>query len=398
MIKHTQGPDNNQNRVIVIVLDGAGAGELPDAAQYGDSGSSTLYNVIKKHEPLKLDNLASLGLGNIINIDLDSGHPVLRNARFGRMAPLSPGKDTTSGHWELAGLVLEDAFPLFPHGFPDEVINSFEEAIGRGSLGNFAASGTEIIEQLGKEHLDTGYPIVYTSADSVFQIAAHEDIIPRELLYDWCIKARVILRGEFAVGRVIARPFTGKPGSFTRTAGRHDYSLEPPGKTLLDCVNGAGLNVAVIGKVKDIFAGRGVKEHLPGGDNKEIAESLLDSIKTGNNGLLWATFIDFDMIYGHRNDSEGFARALEDFDSCLEEILKNMNNRDLLFVTADHGCDPTFHTTDHTREYVPIMAWNNHFKEPVNLGTRTSYADMAASAAEWLKIPLNTTGVSFISD
>ncbi len=398
MTKHTRERNQEKHRVIVVVLDGAGAGALPDADKYGDSGSSTLYNVIKKHAPLQLENLASLGLGEIIGFDLSRSRTPERNACFGRMAPLSPGKDTTSGHWELAGLVLEEAFPLFPDGFPPPLISAFETSIGRGSLGNFAASGTEIIEQLGPKHLETGYPIVYTSADSVFQIAAHEDIVPRDLLYDWCKKARVLLTGKYAVGRVIARPFIGKPGSFTRTTGRHDYSLEPPGKTLLDGVYEASLNVSVIGKVKDIFAGRGITEHLPGGDNTEIAESLLQAIKKGNNGLLWATFIDFDMIYGHRNDSEGFARALERFDRNLAEILNDMGDTDLLFITADHGCDPTFHTTDHTREYVPIIAWNKNFRKPIKLGNRDSYADMAATAAEWLKISFISPGTSFIPD
>lgn len=384
-------------RAVIVILDGAGAGALPDAALYGDAGASTLYHVIKKHGPLKTAHLDALGLGKIIDLEPAENLLKQKNALYGRMAPLSPGKDSTSGHWELAGLVLENPFPLFPDGFPKEIIRAFESAIGRGSLGNLAASGTEIIETLGRAHLKTGYPIVYTSADSVFQIAAHEEIVPRALLYEWCLKARAILSGENAVGRVIARPFTGEPGSFVRTAGRHDYSLEPPGPTLLDLSLQAGLKVSVVGKVKDIFAGRGIAEHLPGFDNKSIGESLLQAIKEDQEGgLLWATFIDFDTIYGHRNDSKGFALALEEFDLLLGKILHSLNASDLLLISADHGCDPTYPTTDHTREYVPIMAYSKRFTRPVALGIRQSYADLAATAAKWLGVSFAHCGQSFL--
>jgi phosphopentomutase len=396
MTKHTHAPELPAKRVIVIVLDGAGAGELPDADRYGDQGSNTLKNVLEKHGPLQLSNLNSLGLARIAGID--EPNPDAVDARYyGRMAPQSPGKDTTSGHWELAGLVMDKPFPTFPAGFPPQVIAAFEKAIGRSALGNVVASGTEIIKTLGSKHLETGYPIVYTSADSVFQIAAHEKIVSNDMLYEWCKKARNILTGEYAVGRVIARPFTGEEGAFVRTAGRHDYSLEPPGETLLDHVHAAGYPVAVIGKVSDIFAHRGITEHRPAANNEEIAAQVISLAAAVPKGLIWATFGDFDTIYGHRNDSAGFARALESFDLKLAQILSVLGKDDLLFITADHGCDPTFPTTDHTREYVPIIAWGRSLPHGINLGTRNSYADLAASAATWLKLEPPQNGSSFIS-
>jgi phosphopentomutase len=396
MTKHTHARKTPFKRVIVIVLDGAGVGELPDAAKYGDQGSNTLKNVIQKHGPLQIDNLNSLGLSRIVGIG--GPNSVAREARyFGRMQPKSPGKDTTSGHWELAGLVMDKPFPTFPNGFPPQIISDFESAIGRSSLGNVVASGTEIIKELGPEHLKTGFPIVYTSADSVFQIAAHEEVVSNEELYEWCKKARKILNGENAVGRVIARPFKGEAGSFVRTAGRHDYSLEPPGKTLLDYASEKGYPVAVIGKVSDIFAHRGITEHRSAANNEEIEEQLLNLAADISSGLIWATFGDFDTIYGHRNDSEGFARALESFDLKLAQILAVLGKQDLLFITADHGCDPTFPTTDHTREYVPIIAWGRNQPYGVNLETRSSYADLSASAASWLELKPPQNGSSFIS-
>jgi phosphopentomutase len=398
MTKLTPGPDNQQKRVIVIVLDGSGVGALPDADIYGDQGANTLKHVIEKHQPLKLKNLFSLGLAAILKLKDAGNITLIKGSSYGRMQPLSPGKDTTSGHWELAGLILDQPFPLFPQGFPHQVIEAFEKAIGRQTLGNVAASGTEIIKELGAEHVKTGFPIVYTSADSVFQIAAHEKVVPRETLYQWCKKARNILTGDYAVGRVIARPFIGEDGAYQRTAGRHDYSLEPPGETLLDQVKDAGYPVAVIGKVADIFAHRGITEKRPGGNNTDIngdLEYFLDSCPTG---LLWATFGDFDTVYGHRNDSAGFAEALEEFDLKLAGILNKIKNEDLLLITADHGCDPTFPTTDHTREYVPIIAWSPGFTgagfEPA-LGTRRSYADLAATAAAWLNLEHQGKGKPF---
>lgn len=398
MIKHIHAPEQPKRRVIVVVLDGAGAGELPDAYKYGDSGSSTLYNVIKKHEPLNLENLYSLGLAKILKINQATTKAASKTHLYGRMAPLSPGKDTTSGHWELSGLVMTKPFPVYPDGFPDEIIKAFEDKINRGILGNIAASGTEIIKELGSEHLETGKPLVYTSADSVFQIAAHEEIVPVEMLYEWCEKARAILTGQHAVGRVIARPFTGKKGNFKRTPRRHDFSLEPPGKTLLDLVKESGYSVSVIGKVKDVFANHGITNYLPGGDNEAILKDLMNFIENTAKGLIWATLGDFDTVYGHRNDSKGFAKALDHFDKKLATILSKLNKDDLLFITADHGCDPTFPTTDHTREYVPIIAWNAVLPLNTDLGIRKSYADLAASAAQWLIIPPPQNGASFISE
>ena len=398
MIKPIPGHDMASRRVIIAVLDGAGAGFLPDAALYGDTGANTLKHVILKHGPLKLPNLSALGLGNVLAIDINNSSSSTVNSYYGKMAPQSPGKDTTSGHWELAGLVLEQAFPLFPNGFPEPVIELFKRAINRGILGNVAASGTVIIEELGIEHLDTGKPIVYTSGDSVFQIAAHEDIIPRDLLYTWCQEARRILAGEYAVGRVIARPFIGKPGSFKRTKGRKDYSLEPPGDTLLDMTAKAGKTVAVIGKVADIFAHRNVDIHRQGGDNPSTEKDLNYLLAHTKSALIWATFGDFDTVYGHRNDSEGFSKALERFDSYLGRMMLKLNKDDILFITADHGCDPTYPTTDHTREYVPILAWSPFLFDSKHVETRKSFADLAASAAEWLGIDYKGAGTSFLDN
>ncbi len=397
MIKPIRELNLKTRRVIVVVLDGAGAGFLPDADQYGDQGANTLFHVLEKHKPLKLDNLYSLGLSSILGIEPVKNRSLLPGCLYGRMKPQAPGKDTTSGHWELAGLVIDRPFPVYPHGFPDQVIALFQQAIGRKILGNIAASGTEIIKVLGDEHLKTGFPIVYTSADSVFQIAAHDQIAPKELLYEWCEKARAILTGEHAVGRVIARPFSGQSGQFARTPGRRDFSLPPPGKTLLDLVKKSNQAVAVVGKVSDIFAHRGVTMKRPGGDNQSTEKDLLYLIKHCKDGLLWATFGDFDTIYGHRNDSAGFAAALEDFDHSLKIMLDLLGKEDLLFITADHGCDPTFPTTDHTREFVPLMIWNPEFSfklEKQNLGIRNSYADLAATAADWLQVTPPPFGTS----
>lgn len=396
MIKPIPGPENISRRVVVIVLDGAGAGALPDAEDYGDQGSNTLLNVIADYGPLVIPNLMSLGLGKILKYYDTNNTASSNTCLYGKMAPLSPGKDTTSGHWELAGLVLENPFPVFPQGFPPEITDAFKKAIGRGLLGNYAASGTVIIEELGEEHLETGFPIIYTSADSVFQIAAHEDIVPPELLYKWCLKARKLLQGEYAVGRVIARPFAGELGKFKRTKGRHDYSLTPPGETLLDWCENEGFPVAVIGKVADIFAHRSISVHRPGGDNNAIGEDLIFLLKNHRKGLIWATFGDFDTVYGHRNDGEGFAAALERFDSTLTDILSKLGHDDLLMITADHGCDPTFPTTDHTREYVPIIAWNPAISGSRYIGTRSSFADLAASAVKWLNINRAVRGRSFL--
>lgn len=314
---------------------------------------------------------------------------------YGKMAELSPGKDTISGHWELAGLIQEKPFPLYPQGFPVEIINSFEKKIGRKTLGNSAASGTEIIDKLGEEHLRTGFPIVYTSADSVFQIAAHTDVVPLEILYQWCLLARrEIFVENHAVGRVIARPFQGNPGNFYRLKERKDFSLQPSAPTLLDLVQESGRQVWVIGKVMDIFSGRGVTRHLPGSDNKSIMETISFALDENFQGLLWANLIDFDMLYGHRNDVDGYAVALEIFDYFLGKVMKRLKADDMLVITADHGCDPTFEGTDHTREYVPLLIYGQQII-PGNLGVRESFADLGATLAEIICAKSTENGQSF---
>ena len=402
MTKPIREPKANPTgrRAVIVVLDGAGVGALPDAPAYGDAGAATLYNVLQKEGPLHLPNLYRLGLGEILKLSMPELPPGFSHGPgagfYGRMAPRSPGKDTTSGHWELAGVVILRPFPVYPSGFPDAVIGPFEQALGRRVLGNKPASGTEIIEELGEAHLKTGDPIVYTSADSVFQIAAHDAVVSGEELYRWCAAAREILQGEYAVGRVIARPFTGNPGSFKRTRGRRDFSLDPPGETLLDRASAAGLPAAVIGKVSDIFNHRGVTKKMPGEDNDAVAKSLFDLLKSTDRGVLWATFGDFDTLYGHHNDSAGYAAALERFDTHLHEILLALTPHDLLLITADHGCDPTHPGSDHTREYVPIMAWSPVLTGPVGLGTRSSLADLGAGACSWLNLPPLDNGQSFL--
>ena len=367
-------------RVFWVVLDSVGVGELPDAGHYGDAGANTLGHIIERM-PLSLPNMAAMGLGRIPGID----YPVPSGAAgfYGRAAEVSPGKDTTTGHWELMGLTLPKAFPTYPDGFPEEVMDAFEKAIGRKCLGNYAASGTEILEELGEAHMKTACPIVYTSADSVFQIACHEDVVPVQTLYRWCEIARDILQGEHAVGRVIARPFTGSgKGQFTRTSRRHDFSLAPIGPTLLDVMSEKGLFTMGIGKIEDIFCMKGLSEsdHVAG--NEACVDSMLKMMERDFTGLLFVNLVDFDMMYGHRRDVEGYGRALEGFDLRLKEIQEQMREDDLLLITADHGCDPVHTGTDHTREYVPILLWNRKVDALREIGTRKSFADMAATVAE----------------
>ncbi|WP_422393052.1 phosphopentomutase [Neomoorella humiferrea] len=380
------------DRVIIIVLDSVGVGELPDAAAFGDAGSNTLGNIAARVN-LKLPNMARLGLGNIIPLRgiAPVGSPT---AAYGKMASKSAGKDTTSGHWELAGLILEKPFPLYPHGFPPEIIEPFEMAIGRKVLGNKPASGTVIIEELGAEHMRTGYPIVYTSADSVFQIAAHEDVIPVEELYRYCKIARRLLTGEHAVGRVIARPFIGEPGHFIRTDRRQDFSLEPPRPTLLDAVVNAGLQVMAVGKIKDIFAGRGISRWIHTHDNMDGIDQTCNFMREGGRGLIFTNLVDFDMRYGHRNDVTGYAGALEAFDRRLPELIEALNEGDVLVITADHGCDPTTPSTDHSREYVPLLIYGNKIRK-INIGVRPTFADLGATVAEMLDVPYDLAGESF---
>lgn len=383
------------SRVIILLLDGVGCGELPDAADYGDQGSNTLANLAKSVGGLSLPNLARLGLGNIIPIQ---GIPPQANpqACFGRMAEQSVGKDSTTGHWEIAGLVTSDPFPLFPHGFPPEFIRALEQTIGRKTVGNVAASGTEIIKEMGDEHLKTGCPIVYTSADSVLQIACHEDVIPPDELYRICQKARGLCTGRFCVGRVIARPFTGKPGSFTRTARRKDFSCPPPHPTLLDNVKEAGLPVVGIGKVDDLFAGRGFTETHHSVNNADCHRLTIEAMEKAKAGLIFTNLVQFDMDWGHRNDPAAFAAGLREFDDSLPKILNHLDRHDLLFITADHGNDPTTLSTDHSREYVPLLALGPGFKTGVDLGTRPTFADLGQTSAEFLNAKPTMHGTSFL--
>lgn len=388
---------NGMKRVIIIVLDSAGIGELPDAAEYGDEGSNTLGNIAAAVPGFSLPNLEKLGLGNIDGIvGFKAAEEPL--GCFGKMAERSVGKDTTTGHWELAGITLRKPFPVYPEGFPGDLVERFEKAIGTKTLGNYPASGTVIIKELGQQHVKTGYPIIYTSADSVFQIAAHEDVIPVQRLYEICRTAREILTGEHAVGRVIARPFTGSDGNYTRTANRRDFSLEPPEKTLLDHVKEAGLEVKAVGKIDDIFAGRGITQSIHVKDNMEGVDKTIGFIKERFSGLIFANLVDFDMYYGHRNDPDGYARALEEFDGRVPEIIDAMARQDILFITADHGCDPTTVSTDHSREYVPLLIYGKEIRMGINLGTRKTFSDLAQTTAEYLGTGGEFDAVSFYGD
>ncbi|HOJ81038.1 MAG TPA: phosphopentomutase [Clostridiales bacterium] len=382
-------------RVIIIVLDSAGVGELPDAAEYGDEGSNTLGNIAAAVSGFSLPNLEKLGLGNIDGI---VGYKAADEPLgcFGKMAERSAGKDTTTGHWELAGITLRKPFPVYPEGFPGDVIRQFEKEIGTKTLGNYPASGTVIINELGHQHVRTGYPIIYTSADSVFQIAAHEDVIPVERLYEICRIARRILTGEHAVGRVIARPFVGTEGNYTRTANRKDFSLEPPGRTLLDHVKEAGLEVKAVGKIEDIFAGRGITESVHIQDNMDGVDKTIGFIRDEFSGLIFANLVDFDMKFGHRNDAEGYAGALKEFDDRVPEIIDAMKEDDILFITADHGCDPTTASTDHSREYVPLLVYGKQIRRSVDLGIRSTFSDLAQTVAEILGVSGSFDAESFL--
>jgi len=383
------------DRVILIVLDSCGVGSMPDAHLFGEDEYADTLGHIDERRPLRVPNLAWLGLGNIKKF----AHlaPAAAPAGAYGMATLaSPGKDTTTGHWEMAGIILERAFPLYPHGFPREVMEPFERAIGRGTLGNIAASGTEIIKDLGAEHLRTGYPIVYTSADSVFQIAAHEEVIPVSELYDMCEAARGLLQGQHRVGRVIARPFIGAPGNFTRTRNRHDYAVPPPEATLLDRLQRAGVFTFGVGKLFDVFCGRGLSGHVAIQNNNDGMEITIAALRQQASGFIFTNLVDFDMLYGHRNDLEGYARALEEFDDYLGQALDALRPGDLLLLTADHGCDPTTRSTDHTREYVPVLAAGPAVK-PAALGVRGSLADLGQTTAEVFGVRLDH-GTSFLQE
>ncbi len=386
------------NRVIVIVLDSVGIGELPDAAAFGDVGSHTLGSMARVVGGLNVPNMEKMGLGNIAILDgvLPQTEPT---AVYGKMAEISAGKDTTTGHWELMGIELQQAFPLYPHGFPPAVMDKFETEIGRGTLGNYPASGTVIIDDLGEEHMATGKPIIYTSGDSVFQIAAHEEIIPIDELYHICHVAREILRGEHEVSRVIARPFVGEPGSFTRTANRHDYSVVPPEPTLLDKIKAAEQMVYAVGKINDIFVGQGITDYVTTKDNMDGVDKTIHAIQEQQQkGFIFTNLVDFDAKFGHRNNPEGYANCLAEFDQRLPEIVVALKDDDVLVLTADHGNDPVTPSTDHSREYVPILIIGTPVKSGFNIGVRSTFGDLAATIAEMLGVERPLIGTSFMQE
>ena len=390
-------------RVILIILDSVGVGAQPDAKAYGDEGANTLLNIYRHMKP-ELPHMERLGLLEVVRSTADqealaelpkTKTPI--EGAYGRALAKAAGKDTTTGHWEIAGDILERPFPTYPEGFPPEIIDAFEKATGRGVLANVPASGTEIIERLGKEHMETGKLIVYTSADSVFQIAAHEDIVPIEDLYRYSQAARDILTGEHAVGRVIARPFVGTPGSFERTPRRRDFSLEPTAETMLDKIKAASLTVMSVGKIKDIFAGKGITDALESKNNDMGVTKTLEAMQNVDSGLIFTNLVDFDMKYGHRNDTTGYANALKAFDERLPEVIAEMTDADLLILTADHGVDPFYPGTDHTRESVPVLAYMKNMKEAISLGVRETFADVGQTICDWLEVESLEIGTSFLS-
>lgn len=382
------------NRVLLIVLDGAGIGAMPDAPEWGDAGADTFGHILASR-PVRLPNLQRYGLGNIR--PLESVPPLDHlDGSYGRCALRSNGKDTTTGHWEMAGIVLERAFPTYPNGFPAAVIDKFvRETSVPGILGNIPASGTEIIKVLGEEHVTTGKPIVYTSADSVFQIAAHEEVIPLDRLYEICEIARRILDGEHKVGRVIARPFLGQPGAFYRTENRHDYAVPPPRENLLPVLKDEDLDVVCIGKIASIYDSLGVTQDLTAKNNEQSIDQTIKALKDSSHGLIFSNLVDFDMLYGHRRDTEGYAKALEHFDTRLPEIESAMRDDDVMMITADHGNDPTFHGSDHTREYAPLLVFGKSARPGVNLGTRDSLADIGQTIADNFRLKLSA-GKSYL--
>lgn len=384
-------------RVIVIVLDGVGVGALPDAASYHDEGSNTLSNLARKVHRLDLPNLQKLGLGNIIAIE---GVPPQLDplGNYGKAMEISAGKDSTSGHWEIMGVINERPFPTYPNGFPDEVINAFIEKTGcKGVLGNKAASGTEIINELGEEHLKTHFPIVYTSADSVFQIAAHEEIIPLEGLYKMCeIVRNQILVGKHSVGRVIARPFVGtKNGSFERTGARKDFSVNPPSQSVMDILKSHGISVIGVGKIEDLFNFRGLTDSVHTPHNTEAMDMILSFAHRTDRGFIFANIPDFDTLWGHRNNYTAFAKGLEDFDHWLPSLFETLTKKDIVIITADHGCDPTTPSTDHSREYTPIIVYGKSVRHGIDLGVRKTFADIGATVADIFQIPNTGKGTSF---
>ena len=379
-------------RVFLIVLDSCGIGAMPDSASFGDVGVNTLA-ACATSDKLQIPNMIAAGLGNIDGVEYLPKAAAPAGA-YARLTEASMGKDTTIGHWEIAGIVSPNPLPTYPEGFPDELLDPFKEATGRGILANAPWSGTAVIDEYGDEHVKTGDLIVYTSADSVFQIAAHEEVVPPEQLYEYCRIARKLLKGKHGVGRVIARPFVGTSGAYKRTSNRHDFSLEPPAKTLLDAVKEAGLDSIGVGKIHDIFAGIGLTEYVYNKSNADGMNHTTNFAAKDFHGLCFVNLVDFDMLYGHRRDIDGYANALTEFDAWLGGFMENMGDEDIVMITADHGCDPAYQaTTDHTREYVPLLILGKGVK-PVDLGTRTSFADIAATVAELLGVDYETPGKS----
>ena len=370
-------------RVFIIVLDSVGIGAAPDAADFGDAGANTMFRIFDS-EYFNIPNLIDLGLGSIEGIDyLPASWS--HKAAVCRLEEKSRGKDTTTGHWEMMGIISEKPMPTYPDGFPKEILDEFSRRVGRGVICNKPYSGTDVIRDYGKQHVDTGDLIVYTSADSVFQIAAHEELVPPETLYEYCRIAREILQGDHAVGRVIARPFVGTEGAYKRTENRHDFSLTPPAPTAMDAIGNAGLDVISIGKIYDIFSGAGIKKSLPTHNNREGMQTLLEVQKTDFRGLCFANLVDFDMLYGHRQDIDGYAKALSEFDAWLPEFMAGMQEGDVLMITADHGCDPGDNSTDHTREMVPFIIYGSQIK-PCNMETHVGFANIGKLACDLLKV------------
>lgn len=386
-------------RVFLIVLDSVGIGELPDADKYGDKGSNTVY-AASTNPNFSMPNMEKLGFFNIDGVKVmeDKKHDVTPTAVYARMSEASKGKDTTIGHWEISGIISEEPLPTFPNGFPRELLDEFEKETGRKVICNKPYSGTEVIKDYGKEHVETGALIVYTSADSVFQIAAHESVVPIETLYEYCEIARRLCTGKYGVGRVIARPFEGEEGNYQRTSRRHDYSLQPPQNTMLDSLKREGYDVIAVGKIGDIFAGKGITEGVRTKDNADGIEKTIEYTKKDFNGLCFINLVDFDMKYGHRNDVEGYAKALTYFDSKLPEIMEGLREDDILMITADHGCDPSTASTDHSREYTPLVAYGKKLKENANLNTRDTFSDIGATILEYFNIPVDTKGTSMLKE